>query len=296
MGAVKRLLKHPLCKTVAFHRATKCFVRTVSPGNTRKRCRGLLDTLGKAFRVTEHTAGDCARCKWLGRRSPTDSVRAAAFARASKRRQRQGHVVPVAGHTAMTTPAVCLGATGLEHGHIVDTDICRHVQSGRPVRDPCSRRLLEYVRTVLGWLPVAAQVPVYSPALGVATAIDLVCTDAATRTKLYVVEVKSTRQRAASRAMLDACYRTSAGVAGGGKRTTDPWVRQLAMSQYMQHQLQLWAMAHVVQQEMGIAIDQAVVLRTTRNHGVHVYPLDAQLPLHADGLVARFTAIGRKRG
>lgn len=295
MGAVKQLLRHNLCKTVKFRQSTKCFVRRSS--DTWQRCRGLLETLGKAFRLTEHTAGDCQRCQWLRRKTRvSDGVRAAAFARASKRRQRQGHIVPIShGPNGATAPFACLGATGLEHGHIVDTDICRHVKTGRPVRDPCARRLLDYVRDVLAWVPVAAQVPVFSPELGVATAIDLVCTDAATRTKLYLVEIKSTRQRAASRTMLDACYRVSAGVAGGGKRSTDAWVRSLAMSQYMQHQLQLWAMTHVVQQEMGIAIDQAVVLRTTRNHGVYAYPLGPQLGQHADGLVARFTAVASRK-
>jgi hypothetical protein len=309
----RALLAHRLCRDTAFDEGRMCFTR---PDQRRRgeraSCRGLLGMLRRAFPMTEHGANDCPRCQQnaAGRSGTSRQLSAAALAgvdanmllraRASltpsKRRVRRGQFVPLSGgaapHAVATPQHRCRGASSIDHGTAVDRDVSGLVRGGAigPATDPCAIALMYHVRSLLGWKPLATQVPVYSPTLGLATAIDMLCTDAATETELYLVEVKATRVRGASPELLDRCYCTSVSTAG-----PSPLLRQLNMSRRLQHQLQLWTMAYMLRHDLGIVVDRAIVMRTGPGAVVD-YELDPLLLQLEPELVDRLKDVGQRFG
>lgn len=267
---------HALSRDVTLQRRGRYGAAFVD-GGTGQTLRGLLPVLARAFPCPDHGPADCPACRPSAKRRATP---AATGIVPSKRRIRRGHFVPV--HTPDTLTRCC-GASSMAHGSVVDADMQRWVR-GEPLRDQCAGTLAAYIEGVCGWRPVAAQVPVRAPSLGprVCTAIDLVCTDAATGTQFIVVEVKATRGRTdRPDADIDACYRCSVET-----------VRTLPMSRYMQHQLQLWAMVHALHHDYGMRVDAAVVLRTSPGR-VMAYPLMPSLQPASGALVRRVTTAVR---
>lgn len=241
----------------AFDAARGCFVRQ---GKTV--CSGLLPALDRAFPVPKHTESECKRCGGKVRGASQASLSARASLRASKKRKKRGDFIAIGPADATddlpvspyTPPQPCMGFTAMRHGQAIDSDIEMAVSVPNYVpADPCAAKLLHHICHTRKWIPVAAQLPMYSPSLGLATAIDLLCVDEATRRRLILVEVKSTWSRLGSPAQMDACYRT---VAQGGRGTD-----VLPQSRYMQHQLQLWAMWYMLRADFGIEADESLVIR-----------------------------------
>jgi len=130
--------------------------------------------------------------------------------------------------------------------------------------DPCALTLLAYLDATLGLVPVACQVAIRSRRLGLATAIDVLCVDRQTRSRLHLLEIKASRMTGgATPSSMDACYRHVVGEA------------VLPRSSYWQHQLQLWVMAMTLREEYGIVLASAAVVRTSPSH-VFYYPLEEE--------------------
>lgn len=271
-----QLCRHP-------HSALVEFVRTPRPMFRRKllpesasslACRGLTKLLARAFPVPRHDGDSCKRCSL----PPPKSFRT---------KRERGWLATVGGGNTVK----CRGTTARAHGIIVDEQVTEFVNTGsiRPgTVDPCTLSLLAHLRE-RKWVPIATQVPIYSEDLGgFATAIDLLCTDKATRSQLILVEVKSTRLRGRPE-LLDECYRTSVGKATGP-------LRGLPLSRYAQHQLQLWCMWYAVERECDVKLDQSVVLRTSPS-AVDCYPLNGWFGDRERALVRRLhgTSARRKR-
>ena len=150
----------------------------------------------------------------------------------------------------------CMGKNDMDHGSIVDGQIDAYTknacQFGSHV-DPCAANAISFLKKRFKLIPIASQIPIYSPTLNVATAIDLLCTDELTGTELHLVELKATRH------MYDdsGCY-----MAHVSRRTRGP-LAGLPTSHCARNQLQLWAMYHTLTTDYDIEVDSAFVLRTS---------------------------------
>ena len=315
MQKLRALREHPNSCRVQYVAKRKCFVRTrtsvevaaqMAAGKhappPTERCRGLTRVLERAFPVAEHDT--CPRCD--------PEARASARKQSERKRTLLGYVAsdlqPMGKKKRKHFVAVSSGGSSgntnntnntnmcrrtisnMAHGSGVDLDVEKYVRAGKftPSADICSVSLMVYLKTTLGWQPIATQVPIYSPSLGIATAIDLLCTDVETHTKLFLVEVKATRARGTA-ASVAACYTTSANTAVGN-------LRGLPMSRYSSHQLQLWAMAYTLRAECAVTLDGAAVLRTSPARVYH-YPLSPWFDGRERALVKRLAAVAaRKNG
>ncbi len=278
MEKLRALREHDNCAHIAFDDARKRFVHT-DDGRAE---RGLTKLLAQTWPVALHESSTCARCNGRAKKLAALKRRCAGVRigdiRPTKRTRK--HFVGIGGENA----TMCRRIGDRAHGAAVDDDVARYVAGSEFASfayDPCSVTLMAYVEQTLGLQAVATQMPIYSPTLGVATAMDLLCVDAASRTKLYLVEVKATRARGTPEA-IGACYRASANT-----------VDDIPMSRYAQHQLQLWAMYHAVR-ECGVALDGAYVLRTSPRR-VFAYPLNDAIVDRDASLVARFNGVSRAR-
>lgn len=181
------------------------------------------------------------------------------------------------------------GRSDRAHGLRVDKQMSALVQQGKVTgvqasldkrsdhsltagrRDSCVNGLLLHLRHSLGWEPLASQVPLFLQTLQLGTAIDLICTDVATRTRFILVELKATLHRAActkcSSPLASCTYAATTTpnvttlpvVAVAGETSTV--VMHLANTAYTRHQLQLWAMKFTLEHDYGIRVDEAHVLR-----------------------------------
>lgn len=166
---------------------------------------------------------------------------------------------------------VCAGASPIAHGALVDAQLAEYAADagafveryGRAGADPCVYAVLEYVHERRGWTIVAAQVPLAVPSLNVATAIDLVCTDTATRTELHVLEIKASANSPAGWGV----YEHAASAYGRtGALATVP------RSRYALHQLQLWAMWRGLTRDARLDVTSATVVRVSPTE-LMAYPL-----------------------
>jgi hypothetical protein len=178
------------------------------------------------------------------------------------------------------------------HGVAVDYQLSLYVRRGRAALfkvcgafvDPCVGTVLEQC-DALGWALVATQVPVYSSAMDIATAIDLLATDRATRTKLYLIELKASRGRdAVARANLQ--YER---LRGRLQRTT---LRGFPLSYYSRHQMQLFCMDEMVRSAHDFRFDGALVMRVAPGVS-RLYRLNEYYSERAKRIVR---AIGLKTG
>lgn len=132
--------------------------------------------------------------------------------------------------------------------------------------DPCVSALLAYFAES-GMKVVGAQIPVYSPAMNVATAIDVLCTDAATLSEMHLIEIKSSVKNGAA-ALNDANYTRLRG------RLKSTSARGTPLSFYNQHQIQLWVMKHMLENDLLCKVDGAAVVRVSGGEAVHTYGLN----------------------
>ena len=191
-------------------------------------------------------------------------------------------------------PAACSYAElPLEHGTLVDAQLVEYATDaaafasryGTNRADPCVYALLTYVHDVCRWRIVAAQVPLYVPALDVATGIDLVCTDAATGCELHVLELKASANGTDGWELYQH--------APSAYARTGPFA-SLFRSRYSAHQLQLWGMWHALARDARLEVTSASVVRVSPRV-VRVYALDAWFREHDTQLVTRLCrAIARR--
>jgi hypothetical protein len=143
------------------------------------------------------------------------------------------------------------------HGMTVDQqlkDLVFHGYAGVCGLDPCVATLRDYLHSI-GLCIVASQVPIYSPALDIATAFDLGCTDRATRTQFHLCEVKATTGSAAD----DEHYTRVRG------RLKSSVARGTPLSFYVEHQLQLGVQECMIRETLSRPPDSSRVLRVSPN-------------------------------
>lgn len=264
------------------------------------RQRGLTKLLADRFGLPKHSESQCGACaardsakyqRYMAK--TTSSGKVGALYQSRKRRQRNGDELaatelividkasaPVesgdydmaAAAEAASRKLQCFGGSDARlHGIYVDNDVQAYLRNGGSFRrcgreiDQCSMALVRYIEENLGFEMLAAQVPVYSSKFHLATALDVVAVDRATRSRFIVIEVKATRQRGewASR-----CYSHTWG------QCTWPGLERVYLSKYMLHQLQLWTQVRIMSRECGVRVDEAYVLRTSPDR-VSCYPLHA---------------------
>jgi hypothetical protein len=154
------------------------------------------------------------------------------------------------------------------HGMLVDQQLQYIVQNGYRmtsivgmVLDPCVAALRDYFHENK-LAPVASQVPLYSPELDIATALDVLCTDQATKSELHLCEVKSTTGNSAD----DDHYLRVRG------RLVSSVARGTPLSFYVRHQMQLGVMDTMIHETLGRSPTSSAVLRVSPNC-VRVYKL-----------------------
>lgn len=172
------------------------------------------------------------------------------------------------------------------HGSVVDYQLGIYAGQGRAalfaqcaVVDPCVGALIEHLDAEQ-LVAFASQIPVHSAQLGCATAIDLLVTDRATRTRVVLLEVKATRAMTAESVRE---YEATHGVMTRGA------MKGLALSYYARHQSQLLCMDQMLRRQFGISADEACVMRLAPGV-VYTYPLAADIAARGDAL---FSAIER---
>lgn len=146
------------------------------------------------------------------------------------------------------------------HGTVVDYQLRLWVRLGRkklfsqcPHVDPCVGTLIEQF-DANGWSPVAAQLPIYDLRTDIATAIDILATDRATRTKLFLIEIKASMS--AAQALVDDAEYTR--VRGILKRSV---LKNLPQSYHGRHQMQLLFMNDTVERNFAFRFDRSLVMR-----------------------------------
>lgn len=174
-------------------------------------------------------------------------------------------------HVAISTAAI----SDRQHGSLIDAQLqlyvgvggwsglCRAVGGARNV-DPCVATLLDYLRTARLSL-VASQLPIYSATMNVATAIDVLATDADTLRETHLLEIKASMHVGRG----DANYER---LRGRLRRTT---LRGTPLSYYSRHQLQLWTMHHMLVELLNAPPTSARVLRVSpgvvRDYALNVW-------------------------
>ena len=299
----KSIFGNAMCAATRFAADKGCFVH----GIKSTRCRGLTRCLAVAWPLpTRHPTATCEYCKPARRRER------AAFSRACgglghknvagpRTRVKDGGGGGKAAAAATTTAGS--GMIPTRHGSLVDDQVVVWAEQGIAAArarwprglEACTLALIRHITETLRWVPVAAQVPLLLPGVGprVATAVDLFCTDAATRSKVFLVEVKSTRDRQPGAA--DACYRAAPPQPAAAVRRAakcgglGPDAAYVPRSQHMLHQGQLWAMDWSLRNDYGVTPDRAVVLRA-RPGRVYEYALDrAWWDARCDALLLQVT-------
>ena len=270
------LLKHVNVSRVRFRGPTQLqpamFVLVNERGESIRKCPGLTRVLRRAFPVAELPQRRCAAVSYPRKRLPWYLVRPSS--------------------SSSGTKFVCGGTNDREHGIAVDEQLSYFVLHGGerfamayPQPDPCVASLLAYVKNTLRWVPICTQQHIYAPSLGgFATAIDLLCTDEATRSELHVVEIKATK-RVARGADADSFERIT-GYGSGA-------LRGLPLSYCSRAQLQLWAMVHTLERDCDTHIDSASVMRISPSRVDH-YELNPWFLRRERALVRRISSIAAK--
>jgi len=146
--------------------------------------------------------------------------------------------------------------------------------------DPCVGTLLEQLDKK-GWTIVATQLPLYSSAMDCATACDLICTDRASRTELFSVEVKSLLRYSLTS---DHNYER---IRGRNKNTA---LRGLPQSYAARHQGQLLCTNHMVQQKFNFNFTHSCVMRVSpgivRTYDLHPWFV-GKLPKFIDAIALK---------
>jgi len=176
--------------------------------------------------------------------------------------------------------SLCGGLSPIQHGQLVDGQVRSFVSRKRRAGlDPCTQRFVRALRRK-GWIPIKAQLPIFSERARVATAIDLLCVDLATD-KLILVELKVTNHET------PVAYERRVQ----GKRPIAATMPKVPNS-YLNHDLlQLASMTTILAEEYGIHVGKAILMRV--GHGaVWLYSLPQWCREHAQTI---YGALKRER-
>lgn len=158
------------------------------------------------------------------------------------------------------------------HGKLVDAQISlyaryqgdfaeyrRHVAVSR--LDPCTKRLIQFLHD-RRWRPVAAQLPIFSDHVHIATAIDLVCEDMARPGRLIVIELKCS-------------YHETPVEYERGRGKFVPPLKVVPRSYKNHHLLQLLMTRLILQRTYRVTPDECYLVRVCAG-SIFVYPLRKQ--------------------
>lgn len=169
------------------------------------------------------------------------------------------------------------------HGLVVDYQLTVYVKRGRAalfnmcaVVDPCVGTLIEFL-DANGWCLIATQVPIYDDRIDIATAIDLLATDRATRRQMFLIETKASAANRNKDDNNDSNYERVRGELRCGA------LRGMPQSYYARHQMQLLCMNDAVERQCGFRFDKSMVLRVSPGV-VRTYPLAAQFIARRDDI------------
>jgi len=301
MSALSDALRHKLAQlrsaAIEFDAGRKCFVQR---GEVSRRKRGLTRVLAQLLpvpfdKLDAETEAALTRRARKSRTDPAPRVEVAHFAGATMRRCGScDGAIRFLRASSLSVAERLRAETHVDkaHGIAVDYQLSLYVRKGRRALfdacgdfvDPCVGTLLEQC-DALGWALVATQVPVYSAAMDIATAIDLLATDRATRTQLILIELKATRGRDDVRRGNLQYER----LRGRLQRTT---LRGFPLSYYSRHQMQLFCMNEMVRAAHDFTFDRSLVVRVSPGV-VRRYPLNEYYTERAKRIVR---AIGLKTG
>ena len=274
MQAFRKLCTHQHSKYIFFNAKKQCFERHVN--GKPHGCVGLTKLIETTFPVADHT--DCPGCCCM----VSDAKKAQL--------KLLGVNLQTLYNKGIKPKRACKVKHPIRHGLLIDSDLETYVQHQHKFPpsyspDPCSVNIIAYLEQELGWRLLATQVPIYSESMQFATAIDLLCTDAATRSELYLLEIKTTFHDTLLKHTTE-CYMRAETQSKGN-------MKAMPLSRYTQHQIQLWAM-HKTLEEMGIPIARAAVLRTSPR-SVTMYELNTWLTKREKELIRRLHARAKKR-
>lgn len=286
---IAETLRRLAAAPVAYSPADRCFV---VPGVGRK--RGLTKILNAIMPVPHGEPASDAPPRKRARRSRNDPVPAPVVWRHDATTR---HYIARAAPSCRDATAACqleqfddaAGRSGIghayntRHGSLVDEQLKLRVASGRAAfadrthgamrggLDPCTATLLDYFRAH-GRRIVAAQVPLYSAEMDVATAFDVMTDDGA------VYEIKSTAVTSA-----DAVERGDRRYETPRARLTRTALRGAPCSPYALGQVQLYITCAIVAETTGAAPPHAAVLRVSPGV-VRQYDLNPWFRTRADRL------------
>jgi hypothetical protein len=201
--------------------------------------RGLHRALDKTHPHEHHDAATCRRC--IDRRLGARQRRAAGVRERDFRQTRRSRLTTLV-RTAPPPPQQRSPCSGDDRQHGIDVDrslaaIVENRESSLTPSCACARAIVERLARV-GWRLVACQVPIYSPSMRFASAIDALALSDDNR-RLALVEVKSSLHERRLR-----CYRLS--------------------SQRARDTEQLRRLTRAVERDAGIALDASILIRVTR--------------------------------
>lgn len=276
LRAKMRLLQQ---SPVRFDAARRCFVDVPSG----KKKRGLTKMLSRMVPVPQQTGGEAAAVV-EGKRTGRFTGRVMARCGTCKGAMRATvDLLPERARREKNSDRV--------HGSVVDWQLAIYAGQGRSalfeqcaVVDPCVGALIEQLDSE-NLVAFASQTPVHCARLGCATAVDLLVTDRATRSRMLLLEVKSTRSMTTESVRE---YEATHGIMTGGA------MKGLALSYYARHQTQLLCMQQMLERQFNITVDEARLVRLAPGV-VHIYPLATHIAARADALFAAIERNMRRR-
>lgn len=267
-----------LDSTVRFDRARQCFIDTPSG----KKKRGLTKMLARMIPVPQQTGGT---------HTPVEEKRIGRFAGRVMARCGTCQGAMVATQSLLAGKQQQQRNSDRLHGSVVDYQLAIYAGEGRlalfkrcAVVDPCVGALIEHLDAE-NLVAFASQTPVHCARLGCATAIDLLVTDRATRTRVELLEVKATRAMTVESVRE---YEATRGIMTRGA------MKGLPLSYYARHQTQLLCMQQMLQRQFNISVDVARVVRLAPGV-VYSYPLTPHIARRADTLLAAIERNMRRR-
>lgn len=271
---LKQSLKRLRDEPVEYSEQHRGFVLNHSD-NHREPKRGLTTVLHEVFPVPLGVRDDTDAPQKRARCSSADPQPQRELWRRAKCRTPSADTCKTATlHEHVDGLAPTFGAGGfgrdfaVRHGKLVDQQLTYIVKNGMllvratdMLVDPCAATLRDYFADS-GLAMIASQVPLYSADLDVATALDVLCTDVATRSELHLCEIKSTTGDAGA----DDDYTRVRG------RLRATAARGTPLSFYVGHQLQLGVMHEMIAATLGRPPTTSRLLRVSPNC-VSVYRL-----------------------
>lgn len=268
---------------VRFSDERQCFVDVPSG----KKKRGLTKMLSRMLPVPQQTGGAHETTAVEGKRTARFAGKVMKRCGTCKGAMASVRRIP----KALSARALRDRNSDRVHGSVVDYQLAIYAGQGRSalftqcdVVDPCVGALIEHLDAEK-LVAFASQTPVHCAQLGCATAIDLLVTDRATRSRMLLLEIKATRAMTTESVRE---YETTNGIMTRGA------MKGLTMSYYTRHQAQLLCMKQMLQRQFGIAVDEARVVRLAPGV-VHTYALATHIEARSDALLKAIERSVRRR-